>query len=211
MPEPELTFEERGLVLRVIVANNPKEIRVWRTKAGYAWLWFRKEDNTEYRTFLTHVRDDGLVEKIQLDNPMYHGGYLNSQMAILSTWTEIDIKGILGEQVMPKKNNFRRYTHTDDGHNKYWEIWMPNSSAVTTHWGAIGNDGNSLTKNFGSEREATTQYNRLCRAKVTKGYILEVQYPERNKLDMPKLPPEPKPLTASEEGLSEVMDILDIE
>ena len=64
-----------------------------------------------------------------------------------------------------------RYEFSDGKSNKFWEIALSGNSFTTTY-GRIGTAGQSTTKTFGSEAEASKQYEKLVAEKVGKGYQL---------------------------------------
>lgn len=64
-----------------------------------------------------------------------------------------------------------RYEFSDGKSNKFWEIELQ-GKAFTTTYGRIGTSGQSTTKEFGSDGEASKQYEKLVAEKVGKGYQL---------------------------------------
>jgi len=64
-----------------------------------------------------------------------------------------------------------RYEFSDGKSNKFWQIELSGNSFTTTY-GRIGTDGQSTTKEWKSEEEASKQYEKLVAEKVGKGYKL---------------------------------------
>ena len=64
-----------------------------------------------------------------------------------------------------------RYEFTEGSSNKFWEIEI-DGTEVTTKWGRIGSDGQSKTKDHGSDEKAQKEYDKLVREKTKKGYEL---------------------------------------
>ncbi len=64
-----------------------------------------------------------------------------------------------------------RYEFSDGKSNKFWQIELSGNSFTTTY-GRIGTDGQSTTKEWKSEDEASKQYEKLVAEKVGKGYKL---------------------------------------
>lgn len=64
----------------------------------------------------------------------------------------------------------RRFELVDGKSNKYWEI-STSGAEQTVHFGRIGTEGQSKTKNFGSAEEAEGDAARLIREKLRKGYV----------------------------------------
>jgi predicted DNA-binding WGR domain protein len=63
----------------------------------------------------------------------------------------------------------RRFAFSQGSSHKFWEIVLRESS-LTTRWGKIGTTGQSQTKSFASEAEATKAFDRLIEEKQKKGY-----------------------------------------
>lgn len=64
----------------------------------------------------------------------------------------------------------RYFTFQDETSNKFWEVELSGVS-VTTRWGRIGADGQSKTKEFSNAEKAKTEYDKLVKEKVGKGYV----------------------------------------
>jgi uncharacterized protein (TIGR02996 family) len=64
-----------------------------------------------------------------------------------------------------------RYEFVEGTSSKFWEIEI-SGTEVTTRWGKIGTDGQSTTKDFGSDEKAEKEYGKLIESKTKKGYEL---------------------------------------
>jgi predicted DNA-binding WGR domain protein len=65
---------------------------------------------------------------------------------------------------------FRRFTCTEDGASKFWEV-AAEGTELTVRFGRIGTRGQTKQKTFGSAAEATREKEKLIREKVGKGYV----------------------------------------
>jgi predicted DNA-binding WGR domain protein len=63
----------------------------------------------------------------------------------------------------------RRFEFSEGSSNKFWEIWMEDTS-VMTKYGRIGSDGSQTVKDFGDEAKAEKEYDKLVNEKTKKGY-----------------------------------------
>ncbi|MEQ1569477.1 MAG: DNA ligase [Myxococcota bacterium] len=63
----------------------------------------------------------------------------------------------------------RRFEFTEDGSSKFWEVEQSGPTFTTT-WGRIGTDGQSKTKDAGSDAAAAREVAKLVAEKVGKGY-----------------------------------------
>ena len=66
--------------------------------------------------------------------------------------------------------------YRDEKSSKFWEVTVTDTT-MTTRWGAIGGEGQSKEKLFGSRSEATTEAERVAAQKVRKGYAPLEGYP----------------------------------
>ncbi|MEM7152200.1 MAG: DNA ligase [Myxococcota bacterium] len=66
----------------------------------------------------------------------------------------------------------RRFEYRDAKSNKFWEIDR-RGAEVTTRWGRVGTDGQSKTKDLGTEAKAISEVDKQVRGKVGKGYVEE--------------------------------------
>ncbi len=64
-----------------------------------------------------------------------------------------------------------RYEFKDDKSSKFWEITR-SGDEITTQWGRIGTDGQTKTKTFADDAEASKQYDKQIASKTKKGYVL---------------------------------------
>lgn len=64
----------------------------------------------------------------------------------------------------------RRSEFVDDGSQKFWEIDR-NGAAVTVRFGRIGTNGQTQTKDFGSDTAASAHVDKLIAEKLKKGYV----------------------------------------
>ncbi|MBS1952635.1 MAG: WGR and DUF4132 domain-containing protein [Cyanobacteria bacterium SZAS-4] len=64
----------------------------------------------------------------------------------------------------------RRFECKDGNAFKFWEIEQSGNS-VTTWWGRIGTSGQTKTKDFSSDAEAKSDYDKLVIEKTKKGYV----------------------------------------
>ena len=62
-----------------------------------------------------------------------------------------------------------RYEFDDGKSSKFWEIAV-SGTKVTTTWGRIGTDGQSKTKDLGTEAKATAEVAKQIKSKTGKGY-----------------------------------------
>ena len=60
-----------------------------------------------------------------------------------------------------------KYIKSDvaNNNNKFWYIEEYDNATVTTRWGRVGEDGQSKTKDFGSQCAASTFYDKKCKEK----------------------------------------------
>ena len=71
---------------------------------------------------------------------------------------------------LPNPARPRRFTCTEDGANKFWEISI-NGVELTVHFGRIGTKGQAHLKTFASPEAAAHERDRLIRSKLAKGYV----------------------------------------
>src|ERR1041385_7594063 len=64
-----------------------------------------------------------------------------------------------------------RYELSEGTSNKFWEINLA-AKSFTTKFGKIGANGQTTIKEFGSDAEAKTAYDKIVAEKVKKGYKL---------------------------------------
>ncbi len=64
----------------------------------------------------------------------------------------------------------RRFEFSEGTSNKFWEIEV-SGSVVTTHWGRIGTDGQTKSKDLGSAEQADKEAEKQVSAKAKKGYV----------------------------------------
>lgn len=64
----------------------------------------------------------------------------------------------------------RRFQFLGDGSEKFWEIDR-NDASVTVRFGRIGTNGQTQTKDLGTEAAATAHVDKLIAEKVKKGYV----------------------------------------
>lgn len=62
---------------------------------------------------------------------------------------------------------------------KFWEVGV-DKNTLTTRWGKIGSDGQSVTKTFSSPQKAVTEQMKLVRQKLSEGYkpMFDIEAPE---------------------------------
>jgi predicted DNA-binding WGR domain protein len=79
----------------------------------------------------------------------------------------------------------RRFEHKEPGHNKFWEIDVPehrdNNLVVRLHYGKIGTSGQTLDKVM-----RMAEINRLIMEKIGKGYKEVTDKPAAVKYHKPK-------------------------
>ncbi len=63
----------------------------------------------------------------------------------------------------------RRFEYRDAKSSKFWEIDQQGST-VTTRWGRLGTDGQTKTKDLGTDAKATAEVDKQIRGKTGKGY-----------------------------------------
>ena len=63
----------------------------------------------------------------------------------------------------------RRFEVRDTKSSKFWEIDQQGST-VTTRWGRLGTDGQTKTKDLGTEAKASAEVDKQIRGKTSKGY-----------------------------------------
>jgi len=63
----------------------------------------------------------------------------------------------------------REFEFSDDKSNKFWTIELDGKS-FTVHYGRIGTNGQTQTKEFASPEAAKKEYDKLVAEKVKKGY-----------------------------------------
>ncbi|HQX52355.1 MAG TPA: DUF5724 domain-containing protein [Planctomycetaceae bacterium] len=66
-------------------------------------------------------------------------------------------------------STIRHLEFVEGNSKKFWEIEL-NGNTVTTKWGRIGTNGQSKTKSFADESKAKTEYDKLLKEKISKGY-----------------------------------------
>ena len=78
------------------------------------------------------------------------------------------------DQAAPRESatpaGFRRFTCTEDGANKFWEV-AAEGTELTVRFGRIGTRGQMKQKTFASAVESTREKEKLIREKVGKGYV----------------------------------------
>jgi predicted DNA-binding WGR domain protein len=101
------------------------------------------------------------------------------------------------------KKNYKKFTCTTDGHNKFWEIWVDEFKLVLfTQWGKIGTTGTINSLNYTTNAEIFNAYNKIIKSKKAKGYVetLEYSYQKEEEAEKPKLK---DPLSPKENFYSE--------
>lgn len=68
--------------------------------------------------------------------------------------------------------NSRSLVFADGSSNKFWKIELDGSSHTVT-FGRVGTNGQTQTKDFGSDDEAKKSYDKLVAEKIKKGYVDE--------------------------------------
>ncbi len=78
-------------------------------------------------------------------------------------------RGITPSKTATPKS-IRRFEFVDAGSSKFWEIQVEGNE-FHVRWGRIGADGQTQTKSFSSDADATRQAQKLIDEKLKKGYI----------------------------------------
>ncbi len=68
------------------------------------------------------------------------------------------------------KSGARTFELVEGTSSKFWEITLA-GSAFTTRYGKIGTNGQSTTKDFGTEESARREHDKLVLEKTKKGYV----------------------------------------
>ena len=64
----------------------------------------------------------------------------------------------------------RQFKYSDNKSHKFWNIEQSGKS-YTVEYGRVGSKGQSKTKDYGSEAEATKAYEKIIAEKVKEGYV----------------------------------------
>ncbi len=71
----------------------------------------------------------------------------------------------------------RKFKHTTDGHNKWWDIEVDGSTYTVTY-GRIGGKGDERTKTFPSATKAQQEADKMIASKLDKGYVEDFVAPK---------------------------------
>jgi predicted DNA-binding WGR domain protein len=210
MPPSTTPTHEEIIAIEELIVKEPNYtlLRVWRTRSHVNDFWFylEKPGNQICYGYKYSIKNDSY-------STSNNKNFFSSQESTLNShFDELDLSSMVKKATSEESNckNARHYTHTEDGHNKFWHVSMPNETAVTTKWGRIGTIGQCKTKNYATNAMAVEAFEQLYKSKEAKGYKLD-KIVVNKKIKMPEVPAVPKEPTAAEEGLSEALDILDLE
>ena len=92
----------------------------------------------------------------------------------------------------------RRFEFTEGTSNKFWEITV-SGTEVTTQWGRIGTDGQTKSKDLGTDDKAANEAEKQIKAKAKKGYV-EVGAAAAAKATVAKAAAAPKKAVAPKEA-----------